>query len=649
MGLGNTDNSIDGDLYVLRLASYVKQNEANLANGLLFFSKKRTKQRSKPLRLNFTLHHLYYIAERIESLSLGVDVGPLHITLENPNHEPTFISFMANNAKSLRNFESDTRSISSINSMRSIVLTASMYWRGFSMTRDPKVIQKDIRYLYSSFTKIPCLIVSPLTKINSISDYEEYPCDTAVPLLMFKNLQVLEICDYDPNELFGWDLLSEKLRILTIRNSRIDDLGQLLFHLVIEDACGRSSTSKRRAQDDSSLSQYKAPTRQRASTTAAMSTGPGSLPKDLKFEGRFLLQAIDTTRDCHTLPDCKWDLLKQLSVTETSIKSIDPYVFKPLANLVKINLSNNLLEAIPLGLDQLTNLRYLNLANNFITNLANIPHNLTHLTTLNLNNNQITNLDGLELMPSLGSVDLRKNKLQDIKDLKPLISHFLNFPQSTFDNVCLMANPLPKGSRIEVFNLLNGVRWKNTVKIDDSRPGYFESALLLDAEGSNQKMAQFMGIEPKSNRNSSQLVSSSLAGGSFETLREELNKILHPLLQTDKTHRRIYDLSQSVAQSPPPPSLALPATITLVDAGSIASSSTYQVPSSPLSPNQNLTNQLVADYISTKHQMSIATRSLPSETIRKSSAQSQLDSEANSSAPSVSVVTNVQVTARMST
>lgn len=647
MGLGNSDNSIDGDLYVLRLASYVKQNEANLANGLLFFSKKKTKQRSKPLRLNFTLHHLYYIAERIESLSLGVDVGPLNITLENPNHEPTFISFMANNAKSLRNFESDTRSISSINSMRSIVLTASMYWRGFSMNRDPKVIQKDIRYLYSSFTKIPCLIVSPQTKINSIADYEEYPCDTAVPLLMFKNLQVLEICDYDPNELFGWDLLSEKLRILTIRNSRIDDLGQLLFNLVIEDSCGRSSTIKRRAQDDSSLSQYKAPTRQRASTTAAMSSGSGSLPKDLKFEGRFLLSPTSST-DYHTLPDRKWELLKQLSVTETSIKSIDPYVFKPLANLVKINLSNNLLEAIPLGLDQLANLRYLNLANNFITNLANIPHNLTQLTTLNLHNNQITNLDGLELMPSLASVDLRKNKLQEITDLKPLISHFLNFPQSTFDNVCLMANPLPKGYRIEVFNLLNGIRWKNTVKIDDSRPGYFESALLLDADASNQKLAQFMGIDPKSNRNSSQLVS-SLNGGSFETLREELNKILHPLLQSDKQHRRIYDLSQSVAHSPPPPSLALPATVTLVDAGSIASSSTFQIPTSPLSPNQNLTNQLATDYISTKHQMSIATRSLPSETIRKSSTQSQLDSEANSSAPSVSVVTPVQVTARMST
>lgn len=646
MGLGNNDYSIDGDLYVLRLSTYVKQNEANLANGLLFFLKNKTKKLSKPLRLQFTLHHLYYITERIESLSLGVDVGPLNITLENPNHEPTFISFMANNAKSLRNFESDTRSISSISSMRSIVLTASMYWRGMSGNRDPKAVQKDIRYLYSSFTKIPCLIVSPQTKINSITDYEEYPCDTAIPLVMFKNLQVLEIHDYDTNELFGWDLLSEKLRILTIRNSRMDDLAQLIFGLVIDDASGRSTTGKRRPQDNSPFAQplYRQPNRSRASTTTAT-----SLPKDLKLDGRLMLSLGEEPKDYKTLSDSKWDLLKQLSVTETSIKSIDDYVFSPLVNLVKINLSSNLLESIPLGLNQLTNLRYLNLANNFITDLTSIPQTLTHLTTLNLNNNQITSLQGLELMPSLETVDLRKNKLQDIKDLKPLITHFLNHPTKTFTNVCLMANPLPKGYRIDLFNLLNGVRWKNVVKIDDSRPGYFESALLLDAEASNCKMAQFMGINPRSNRSSSQLVSSALASGSFETLKDELNKILNPLLQTDKSHRRVYDLSQSVAQSPAPPSLPLPATITLGDNASVVSTSTFQMPTSPLSLNQNLTNQLVNDLLSIKHQIPINPRPLPTEAIRKASTQSQLDADANSSALSVSVVTPVQVTARMST
>lgn len=717
MGLGYTDNSIDGDLYVSRLALYVKQNETNLANGLLFFSKKKSKSRAKPLRLNFTLHHLYYITERIESLALGVDVGLLNIRLENPNHEPTFVSFMANNAKTLRNFESDTRSISSINSMRLMVLTASMYWRGLSMTHDPKAILKDIRYLYSSFTKIPCLIVSPQTKIHSISEYEEYPCDTAVPLLMFKNLQVLEVCDYDPNELFGWDVLSEQLRILTVRNSRMDDLAQLVFTLVKEDANGRTPPGQRRAQDDfymhranpgvtrsnsgarstlklgvgrsnsgtgagkvgsgtgpsNTLLQPKL--RARATTVAAITTAcapacpPASAPAPTSTSTSAYAPASDPT---HPLPDSKWELLKQLSVTETSIKSIEPYVFRPLANLVKINLSNNLLESIPAGLDQLTNLRYLNLANNFITSLANIPHNMVHLATLNLNNNQITSLDGLELMPALDTVDLRRNKLREVAALKPLFVHFHQHPAHTFENVCLMSNPLPKGYRIEVFNLLNGIRWKNAVKIDDSRPGYFESALLLDADASSSKAVHMLGIEPRSNRSSLlQVLQAPTAAASLDALRDELHKILHLMLHdrpldrshdhrqpSDGLHRRTYDLLQSVAQavtqSPPPASLtltsvALPATLTHPDVASIASASTYQMPPSPLSPNLNVANQLSSDYIATKHHLSMATRSLPSDSIRKSSAPTQCDADANSSAPSISVVSPVQVTARMST
>lgn len=239
---GYHDNSIEGDEYIQRLSTYIRKNEEALANGLLCFSKHRnTTLKVKPLRLSFTIHHLYYITERIEQSPLGVEVGPLNIKLDNPNHEPTFISFMANNARSSKHFESDTRSISSINSMKSIVSSASVYWRSAAISKDPKVINKDIKYLYSSFTKVPCLILSPKTKISSINSYEEYPCDTSVPVKMFKNLQVLEMVDYEPNEIFGWHVLSEQLRILIIRKSKISDMAEVLFHLVIDDESGRLS------------------------------------------------------------------------------------------------------------------------------------------------------------------------------------------------------------------------------------------------------------------------------------------------------------------------------------------------------------------------------------------------------------------------
>lgn len=260
MGAFSNENSIEGEIFIQRLSTYIRRHEESLANGLVYFLKSKTTSSSasasgktavKPLRLLFTIHHLYYILERIESSTLGVDVGPLNIKLDNPNHEPTFISFMANNARNSKHFESDARSISSINSMKSIVSSASMYWRSVGFSKDPKVINKDLKYLYSSFTKIPCLILSPKTKMNSISGYEEYPCDTSVPLVMFKNLQVLEIVDYDPNEVFGWHVLSDQLRILIIKNSKISDLAEVIFNLVIDDESGRSSFSHSRQQTQS--------------------------------------------------------------------------------------------------------------------------------------------------------------------------------------------------------------------------------------------------------------------------------------------------------------------------------------------------------------------------------------------------------------
>ncbi|CAL1181345.1 unnamed protein product [Candida parapsilosis] len=409
MGSFGYANSIEGDVYIQRLASYIKKNEEALANGLLCFSKNKTTiNKVKPIRLTFTIHHLYYLTERIDQSTMGVDVGPLNIKLDNPNHEPTFVSFMANNARSSRHFDSDARSITSMNSMKSIVSSASIYWRSLSLSNDPKVIKKDIKYLYSSFTKIPCLILTPKTKINSISSYEEYPCDTSVPIKMFKNLQVLEMIEYEPNEIFGWNFLSDQLRILIIRKSKITDMAELLFHLVIDDANGRSSfnTTKQksiqldppfdlRASIDESNTMFKYK-RDRGYTNA--SNGAGSFG-DAEY-GR-----SDTSHK-H-----KWLALKQLTISETSIAHIPRQTLKPLVNLVKLNLSNNLLEELPDGLDQLVNIKYLNFADNFITSLKSIPSNLGNLVTLNFNNNKLTNLDGLERLASLEKIDLRKTSL----------------------------------------------------------------------------------------------------------------------------------------------------------------------------------------------------------------------------------------------
>ncbi|ODQ79886.1 hypothetical protein BABINDRAFT_161559 [Babjeviella inositovora NRRL Y-12698] len=251
----NNANSIEGEIYMQRLAGYVRSNEASITNGLQAFAKVcaldpslqlPTKGSARPIRLSFTLHHLYYLCERIQNSGLTADVGPLNMKLENPNFAvPTFVSFLDTHNRGSNDIHSfidssDTTSITSMSSVKSIVTSASMYWRSFGFSKDPKIIMKDLEYLCSVFQELPCLILSPKTKIYSIANYEEYPFDTSIPMHLFKNLQVLEITNYEPNEVYGWNFLSECLQILVIKNCKMEDLGEVLYSLVLDDEDGRT-------------------------------------------------------------------------------------------------------------------------------------------------------------------------------------------------------------------------------------------------------------------------------------------------------------------------------------------------------------------------------------------------------------------------
>lgn len=657
---GYNDNGIDGDVYIQRLAVYIKRHEEALANGLLFYSKNRPHANMKSLRLTLTIHHLYYLCERIDSSNLGVDVGPLNIKLDNPNHEPTFISFLANNARSSKHFDSDTRSISSINSMRSIMSTASVYWRTLSFSRDPKVIYKDLRYIYSSFTKIPCLVLSPQTKINNISGYEEYPCDTSVPIKMFKNLQVLEIIEYEPNGIYGWHTLSDQLRILIIRGSKVNNIAEILFNLVIDDESGRSSFNfhkplKKLIGDDqnhvftdydnsNTIESYPQqlstgnPTfmRRRATTSGAGSVSKGFATSESHLS-RMHAHDEFCSKDYKSLAEGKWTMLKQLTVSETSVISIDSFVFKPLFNLVKLNISSNLLEALPEGLDQLQSLRYLNVADNYITDLRNLPTNLKHLISINFNNNKIKNLEGLENLKALQKIDFRRNDLSSIEELKPLVRLFIKCPDR-LSSVYLSSNKLPKSYRIDLFNLFNGVKYKNSVKIDDSRPGYFESAALLDGESSARELIRFLGINDLANKLAP--IKRDLSMNLAESLSE-----LHVLNRPDDTENAMKSKSESVRPR-------LTAQVLTHDDGS---TSEFQSPVSPLLPNQRITNQsnlsdsfIKSNAYPTISMSSSASTILPQAQKRPLSTTLQLlDAPAsNSAAPGV--ITPVQVTARMS-
>lgn len=653
-----SDSSIDGDVYIQRLATYIRRNEEALANGLLGFSK--NKSNNKGLRLNFTIHHLYYIIERLDTSGLGVEVGPLNIKLDTPNHEPTFISFMANNARS-KHFDSDTRSISSINSMKSIVSSASIYLRSsFNFTKDPKIIIKDLKYLYSSFTKIPCLVLTPKTKVGSIASYEEYPCDTSVPIKMFKNLQVLELNSYEPNEIVGWHLLSDQLRILIIRNCKISELSEVLFNLVIDDEFGRSSFNIHKKKNDVSdgnndhLDPIPVQNIDIHHINSNFNNGvfkrddkvdylkKASFEDERKFDNDNMIpisrssnkrshsrsrsstigagsdNSIYEIKDYTTLSDSNWFVLKQLTVTETSISSIPNYIFKPLSNLVKLNLSSNLLEELPQGLNQLHNIKYINFADNYIKTLNNLPKNLENLTTLNFNNNKLVDLKGLQNLARLEKIDLRRNQISDIKKLKHLILLYIKCPQ--FSNVYLANNKLPKNYRIDLFNLFNGVKYKNSVKIDDTRPGYFELALLLDSEAAFKYLESF--FRHKSRRSSVLTVTKAEEANLVESIE-------NMKIDEETTLNSSSNLEQKIDENT---NIPINSTLEVLKSNS-----------NPLSNNFNVINTLESSSYTSKSN-SIPTIASPT-TIKKSTTfNTGLDSIA---APNI--VTQVLVTARMST
>lgn len=130
--------------------------------------------------------------------------------------------------------------------------SVSSLWSNFSLSNSAAKEEKrmaqhrdDIKYLYSCFTKIPALKLSPDHRARLISGFEEFPFDTAVPLFAFKNLSVLEICDLDFRQFHGWDRLAEQLRSLTIKRAQVDDPIDLLQNIVLDDMERRRKRSSK--------------------------------------------------------------------------------------------------------------------------------------------------------------------------------------------------------------------------------------------------------------------------------------------------------------------------------------------------------------------------------------------------------------------
>ena len=230
---------------------------STLAAALSLGSLSFTSHNVKSAKLALTPHHLFYLLSRFEEL--GFAVGPMKVRLENLHDTSTsanYVSFLSQSQRS-KSRGSDVGSIHSVSSIRSVMTGMSALWASFGLgssisaartERQKAAIQADLTYLYSAFTKIPCLRLAPDWRARLIRGYEEFPFDSAVPLYVFKNVSALEVSDIDFRQFFGWDRLADQLRSLTLKRASLDDPADILIDIVLDDMDKRRRrTSKTQA------------------------------------------------------------------------------------------------------------------------------------------------------------------------------------------------------------------------------------------------------------------------------------------------------------------------------------------------------------------------------------------------------------------
>ena len=496
----------------------------------------------KQAKLTLTPHHLFYLLSRFQEL--GVAVGPMDIRLENIHAEASpanYVSFL-NQAQRNKIRGSDRDSIHSVSSIRSVMSSMSSLWTKLGLhakteaklERQKAAEQDDLKYLYSAFTKVPCLRLSPDHKAPLIAGYEEFPFDSAVPLLAFKNVTYLEICHVDFRQFYGWDRMADQLRSLTLKNAHIEDPTDLLVNIVLDDMDKRRRRSAkvppspilpwsapspvlkqgelvRTASDasppvrpmsvgSSTVLMYpstKGHRRQRSASPERPTSSRHGSSQGHSRSGTPILRrssASSTSTDRATprgsasnllsynfVPTPKWRFLQHLSLADNSLTNLSAASLAPVASTLRtLDLSSNLFTTVPDGLSGLVSLRALNLSCCMIDDLHSLTKSpLSAITTINLRANRLSSLAGIERLLSLERVDLRENRLVDPTELARLTC----IPGMA--EVYVARNPFTRTHsrhRVTIFNLFRATPgfFVADVLVDGTPPSYSERKNLVD-------------------------------------------------------------------------------------------------------------------------------------------------------------------------
>ena len=467
-----------GDDYLRRLASFIRANERNLAEAGLPRRPRNVRQAPssvklfpslgwlgkdpsnnpsslhKPMTLSIDTHHLFYVLMRLEAS--GYDIGNLDVHIEAPSRPMNYINLYP------EQHSSETLSLASFRSSLSVASRISLgsWWN----RSDPITLDSGMRYLYSSFTKLPALSICAPSKKVITELLNDSPSQNAVPLDAFKNLQALQCEDIDPRTLLGWDRLAESLRSLRIRKSGLQDVSEIFLGAVLDDQARRQGSVSRKRQ------------RNIPEGPISRASFPSTLLTDIEDEDsgvENIATDVPSFVPSSQLTSHKWTFLKHLYLSDNELTFFPADLFPYLTSVTHLDLSSNLFVTIPSGLGTLHNLLSLNLADNLIDSVVGINLNLGQVLSLNLAHNRLESLCGLERLLAVEKVDLRNNLLEETAE----VGRLATLPH--ISEIWVEGNPfveIEAGYRVSCFDYF----WKEgkTILLDGTVPGFYEKHYL---------------------------------------------------------------------------------------------------------------------------------------------------------------------------
>lgn len=517
-----------------------------VATALSLGPLKLTSLNAKSAKLALTPHKLFFLLSRFRELD--IEVGRMGIRVDGLHDNSPYT-----------NYASYQRYRQKVLSPRPYVkqMGDATGWSGFlgslgidafkftPRTKRPRdALEADLKYLYSAFTKIPCLRFAPERNENLITGYEDFPIDSAVPFYVFKNLQELEINNMNFRQIFGWDRLADQLRSLTLRRAGIEDPADILIDVVLDDMDNRRSrTSKspsitRTGNDnsrdvpiissglvreasgpgspehstpvaglrqqplsrevpvlqESNIEDNGGPSTStpRLSSSTSHSSNLRSIEQQFKPPRSQPLQSSFSDSWHHAtaklgnplvmgiLPASKWRFLRHISLADNDMRFMPPASLAPLSD----------------------SLRSLDLSNNLFSQIPDSLACLTALRALNISHCSIDSLQSLirNPLPAITALNLRANRLHSlagVERLYPLeridlrdnsLSDPMELARLTgipdVREIWLEGNPFTKTHkdyRITIFNLFRAAPgYIEDLLIDGNGPRYFEKRLLIE-------------------------------------------------------------------------------------------------------------------------------------------------------------------------